>query len=296
MTVVKEKAFAKINLYLDVTAKRDDGFHEIRTVMQTVSLCDDVTVILDSRRQGNDLHIVVEGNRRLPRDSRNIAFEAARLFLEQSAITAPITIKLKKRIPVAAGLAGGSSDAAAVLRGMNKLFKRPLSDRALLDIAARLGSDVPYCLFGGTALCEGRGEKMEALNSKRQLFTVIALSNGEYVSTPRAYSRLDEVFDNFSSGAEDSDGSYLAGALEFMAGGDYPELGLFNIFEKAVLPECPGAASIKEKMLSLGAYGALMSGSGPSVFGLFESAEAAKSAENTLREQGVRAYYAESVQ
>ena len=186
MTVVKEKAYAKINLYLDVVARRDDGFHDIRTVMHSVTLSDDVTVILDRRDKGTGLRMLVDGNRRLPRDSRNIAYEAARLFLERAAIDASIIIKLKKRIPVAAGLAGGSSDAAAVLRAMNKLFKRPLSDRALLEIAAGLGSDVPYCLLGGTALCEGRGENMQLVATDRRLYTVLALAPGEYVSTPRA--------------------------------------------------------------------------------------------------------------
>ena len=295
MTVVKEKAFAKINLYLDVTSKRDDGFHDVRTVMHSVSLCDDVTVALDNKRQGQDLYMIVDGNRRLPRDSRNIAYEAARVFLERAAITATITLKLKKRIPVAAGLAGGSSDAAAVLRALNKLFKRPLSERALLELAAGLGSDVPYCLLGGTALCEGRGEKMQELTCKKKLYTVIALTGGEYVSTPRAYSTLDEMFDNFSAGAKDANGARFEELMSFVGGGEYPETGLFNIFEDAVLPECPGAAMIRAKMLELGAYGALMSGSGPSVFGLFDSAESAKRAEAALREIGCRAYFAESV-
>ena len=240
--------------------------------------------------------MLVDGNRRLPRDSRNIAYEAARLFLERAAIDASIIIKLKKRIPVAAGLAGGSSDAAAVLRAMNKLFKRPLSDRALLEIAAGLGSDVPYCLLGGTALCEGRGENMQLVATDRRLYTVLALAPGEYVSTPRAYSGLDGLFDGFSAGATDKDGNRLTELLCFLGGGEYPAAGLYNVFESVALPTCPGAVRLRERMLELGAYGSLMSGSGPSVFGLFEDAETARNVETALRAEGYRAHFAQSVQ
>ena len=132
MNAVKESAYAKINLYLDVTGKRADGFHDISTVMHSVSLSDDITVTVNSVGT-RSVKLVLDGNRRLPTDSKNLAVSAAELFLSRSGIDADITVKLRKRIPVSAGLAGGSTDAAAVLRAMNKLFKRPLTDRVLIS-------------------------------------------------------------------------------------------------------------------------------------------------------------------
>lgn len=291
MNAVKESAYAKINLYLDVTGKRADGFHDIATVMHSVSLSDDITVTVNSVGT-RSVKLVLDGNRRLPTDSKNLAVSAAELFLSRSGIDADITVKLRKRIPVSAGLAGGSTDAAAVLRAMNKLFKRPLTDRVLISLAEMLGSDVPYCLISGTVLCEGRGELMTRLDDKLRLYTVVAVAQ-EHVSTPMAYSRLDAIYSDFKderipkSGLQDIIASAKTGVIgcsEF-----------YNIFEEAVFPVCPGARELKAKMLNLGATHSAMSGSGPSVFGVFSCAEEAMRAERELTNLGYNAFYAESV-
>ena len=202
MNVIKEIAPAKINLFLDVTAKRDDGFHEIRAVMHSVSLSDEVTVRRLSG-EGGAVRLLLDGNKRLPTDNKNLAVRAARTFLDAAAIGDSVEIKLKKRIPVAAGLGGGSSDAAAVLRALNRLYKKPFTEKMLLSLAATLGSDVPYCLIGGTAICLGRGEIMTRTRSPKPFFMVIA-SSGERVSTPIAYAELDALYSDFSLGADAS--------------------------------------------------------------------------------------------
>ena len=293
MISVKEHAYAKVNLYLDVLSKRGDGFHDIETVMHTVSLADDITVsVKRSNRQSVRMQVV--GFSKLPTDSRNLAVRAAELFLSSTLIDAEIDIRLVKRIPVAAGLAGGSSDAAATLRALNKAFKRPLSEKRLLELASQLGSDVPFCLLGGTALCRGRGEKVDRLSDNLDLKMVIAVAD-EYVSTPAAYTELDALFSDFKVERDSAHRCALDSVLESAHSGDITELKLYNIFENAVFKTCFKAESIKQKMLELGATHSLMSGSGPSVFGIFKNESDAVAAVNELNTLGIRAFFAESV-
>ena len=293
MRVVKEKAYAKINLYLDVLSKREDGFHDVKTVMHSVTLYDTVTVSAEPAPEAS-VKMSVYGTRFLPTDGKNLASAAAQLFLERGMINSSVHIKLEKRIPIAAGLAGGSTDAAAVLRAMNKLFGKMFSMRALIAMAAELGSDVAYCLVGKTALCEGRGEILTPLDKAPRLNLVIAVAN-ERVSTPSAYKALDALYSDFdgsiATGGDDSYAKLIASLANTVIDKD----GLFNVFEAAVLPDCKGASKIKERLIELGAYSSLMSGSGPSVYGLFESFDAAKAACSALRAEGFRAYYAKSV-
>ncbi len=293
MTSVKEHAYAKINLYLDVLSRRDDGFHGIKTVMHTVSLADEVTVAVKPQST-RAIHLSVSGNNKLPADSRNLAYRAAELFLDATLIDAEIHISLVKNIPIAAGLAGGSSDAAAVLRALNRAFKRPLTDKRLTELSAVLGSDVPYCLHGGTALCLGRGEDITRLPDTLRLHTVIAISD-EHISTPAAYSRLDELYSNFEGSHDGEIGSAYAALERAASSGDVSEIKLYNIFENAILPICNGAEQIKTKLFELGASHALMSGSGPSVYGIFESEELARCAAEALTSLGCRAFYAHSI-
>lgn len=293
MVSVKEYAYAKINLYLDVLSKRDDGFHEVRTVMHTVSLCDEITV---SVRTGTKpcVRLSVVGHGKLPTDARNLAVKAAELFLEATLIPAEINIRLIKKIPVAAGLAGGSSDAAAVLRALNRAFKRPLTEKRLLALAATLGSDVPYCLLGGTALCVGRGELISRLPEKLDLHVVVAVSD-EYVSTPVAYAELDTVYSDFKGSRTDASEQLYGEIMGAVSNGSLDGVELYNVFEKAILPICSGAEGIKNSMLTLGATHALMSGSGPSVYGIFSDRALAEKAKESLIKSGIRAYYARSV-
>lgn len=292
MNAVKEKAYAKINLYLDVTKKREDGFHEIKTVMHTVSLADEITVIADRTRGTSQIRISIDGASFLPTDGRNLAVKAASLFLERIGGRASVTIKMKKNIPVAAGLAGGSSDAAAVLRAMNRIFGKPLGEKAMLSLAAELGSDVPYCLVGKTALCYGRGELMTRLPDLSGL-TFLIVKIDEHVSTPTAYTELDRVFGDFKD--EKSEDGRLDMLVTSLSEGRLDYSCLYNIFEDAVFPVVPVSKSVKEQLFSLGASAAMMSGSGPTVFGVFESREGAEMAKETLGKEGFASFVARSV-
>ena len=275
---VHEKAYAKINLYLNVTAKRQDGFHDIETVMQTVSLCDELAVSLAPSDRA-EAHLSICGAD-LPTDRGNIVTRAAELYLARSGMIGRVDISIVKRIPVAAGLAGGSADAAATLRALNRLFNSYFSESKLLALAAELGSDVPFCLLGGRAVCRGRGELIEPVFSPTDLHFVIAIADGEQVSTPAAFRALDEMYSDF-------DGSIKS---------DAPDLTEFyNIFENAVFLTCFKAETLKRRMIELGAAASLMSGSGPSVFGLFEDESTARAAAEAISKEGARAYYARSV-
>lgn len=293
MRAVKEFAHAKINLYLDVTGKRSDGFHDIETVMHTVSLSDTVTVeIAPSREAGVTMQI--EGEHRLPADDKNIAVKAAKLYLSRAGIKERVNIILSKNIPIAAGLAGGSSDAAATLRALNRLYNRRFTDRMLLSLAAELGSDVPYCVGGGTALCRGRGELIERLPDLKNNSFVIAVAEGERVSTPAAYASLDNLYSDFDGSVSHNNEGYLERLLLGIKIGALDADALYNVFEPAVFKACFGAEGLKLKIKELGAVASLMSGSGPSVFGVFDTEESAKEAERELLSLGYRAYFARS--
>ena len=293
MKTIKEKANAKINLYLDVLSKREDGFHDVRTVMHSVTFGDVLTVSV-APSDTTAISMTVDGNRFLPTDSRNLAARAAYLFLERAKITASVKINLVKRIPVAAGLAGGSSDAAAVLRALNKLYGRFFSISALNEIAAELGSDVVYCLYGRCALCEGRGEIMTRLNVNAKGYVVIAIGN-EHMSTPTAYKALDDLYSDFDQSRVTGGEEHFSTLMTSLSEGEIDPKGLFNVFEDAILPLCPTATAIRSELLALGAKGAMMSGSGPSVFGIFDTLDAAASACMSLRKRGYRAYHAKFI-
>lgn len=293
MRIQKEKANAKINLYLDVVSLREDGFHDIKSVMHTVSLCDEISVKYFPSKTSS-IKLFVAGNRFLPTDAKNLAYRAAALFLEKASVTAGIEISMRKNIPVAAGLAGGSADAAAVLKAMNKIFGKLFSDKALSAIAAELGSDIPFCLYGKTALCEGRGEIMTKLPDSLKAHFVIAVGN-EHVSTPAAYKRLDEIYSSFDGTVKTDGDAYYSNLISDMKDGSLTQNGLFNVFEAAVLPICPNSEKIKQQLKELGAEASLMSGSGPSVFGVFKNETDARRAEKKLRELGINAHYAYSI-
>ncbi len=292
MTTVKEKAYAKINLYLDVINKRPDGFHDIKTVMHSVTLHDTVTVLYMPSGK-TQIRVMIDGNKYLPTDSRNLVYRAVELFLTRAGICASVTVKLIKRIPIAAGLAGGSSDAAATLRALNRITGGYFTTAALCELALELGSDVPYCLIGKTALCEGRGEIMTRLKDSMLGYIVIAVAN-EHVSTPAAYSELDRLYSDFDGGIPTGGEEHFSRLMSSLDSGELSPNALFNVFERPVLNMCEGARGIKESLLSLGARCALMSGSGPSVFGIFDTLEAAESAKSALEAEGITAFVATS--
>lgn len=273
---VTEKAYAKINLHLDVTGKRDDGYHSIRSIMQTVSLHDTVTVErLDPKNGENKIRLTCSDSS-LPCDAGNLAYRAATTFFGAADIREySVDIHVEKRIPTEAGLAGGSSDAAAVLRGLNSLFGDPFTARRLCDIGGSLGADVPFCIIGGTCLCEGIGEVMSPLPPMPDCSIVIARA-GKGVSTPTAYRLMDSACDNvFTPNDSDYDKLYsslLRGDLSGISASTY------NIFESVILPEHSEARLLRKLMLRHGALGAMMSGSGPSVFGIFDNKQKAGAA------------------
>lgn len=292
MTTAKERAYAKLNLFLDVCGKRADGYHEIRSVMHTVSLADLLTVTVAPASRSS-VTLRAHGTAYVPTDDGNLACRAANLFLSRLGTPAAVRILLEKRIPVGAGLAGGSSDAAATLRVLNRLFGRPFSASALLSMAAQLGSDVPFCLLGKSALCEGRGEVLTPISISPRAFVVV--TSGEYVSTPAAYTALDRLYSDFD-GSVPAEGARAYSALTAaLAGEGELAAGLYNIFESAVLPQIPRAVAWKARLAALGAQGTLMSGSGSAVFGIFPDISRAEAAKNALCKEGAAAHAVTSV-
>lgn len=268
---------AKLNLALDVLSRRPDGYHEVRMVLQSVDLVDSVQLHHHPPAhvgEGLRVHLLVsrepglEGEE-VPRDERNLAFRAARLLAEEYGVAAEVEIHLHKRIPVAAGLGGGSADAAAVLRGLNLLWDLGRTPEELHRLAVRLGADVPFCLRGGTALAWGKGERLSPLQAQVELWFVL-VKPPFGLSTAEVYRAWDEVGEKSHPRVEE-----LMGALQE---GDLERIGrlLGNALEVAVFPRYPVLKEIKEGLLGLGALGAAMSGSGPTLFGLVEGEERAR--------------------
>ena len=281
---ISDKAYAKINLYLDVTKKRDDGFHDIKSIMQSVSLCDELEILL-TEQTDNSLICNVPG---IPTDSSNLIIKAADAYRKAINKSFGIHVNLNKKIPSSAGLAGGSSDAAATLRILNKLNKKPLDEPMMLEIAASVGSDVPFCYVGGTVLCEGRGEKLTLLDDCPNMHIVIAIK-GDGVSTPKAYKAVDETYGDFSSSRDEGRiEKLLVGLKESNNTQIYS--GTYNIFESVVEKERPFVGQIKSCMLNSGAVVSMMSGSGPSVFGIFTEEKQAENAKKSLISAGANAY------
>ena len=271
MKEIKLKAKAKINLGLDVLRKREDGYHEVRMIMQTIPLYDKLTI-----RTAEDAQIRVQTNLHfLPVGEDNLAYRAAKLLMDEFQIKQGVEIELAKYIPVAAGMAGGSSDAAATLVGVNKLFELGLSTEELMARGVKIGADVPFCVMRGTALAEGIGEKLTPLPPMPKCHILIA-KPGIHVSTKCVYGNLRA---NELKEHPDIDGQI--GALKR---GDLYELArlMGNVLETVTIPEYPVIRRIKETMIECGALNAMMSGSGPTVFGLFEDEEAAKEAYRVL--------------
>lgn len=284
------KAYAKLNLTLEVLNKRQDGYHNLRSIMQTVSLCDDIVIELDT---GKPWEILVGADARsdVPQDERNLAWKAARLFFDRMGIDPNgITMRMEKRIPSQAGMAGGSADAAAVLRLLNKRYGTPLSVEELCALGAAIGSDVPFCVLGGTALCEGRGEILTPLQRTGDLFFAICKPEAAF-STPELFRKLDEVGVCTHPSA---DYEKLYTALKV---GDSRAVGenLCNDFERAVESTYPELAQIKAAMLACGAIGAQMTGSGSAIFGLFATGNGAKTACEQLKALCAKTYFATAI-
>ena len=267
------RALAKINLGLDILRKREDGYHEVRMIMQTIQMYD-VLEIRRVKKPGISLYVNYPY---IPNDERNLVYKAAKLLMDEFQVKSGVDIRMEKFIPVAAGMAGGSSDAAAALVGINRLFKLGLSEKDLMDRAVNIGADVPYCVMRGTALAEGIGEKLTRITPVPDCFVLIG-KPGINVSTKAAYEslQLDKIttHPDIDGMIKDIECGNLLAMTEKMG----------NVFEPGIIGKYPVIGEIKELMEAHGALKAMMSGSGPTVFGIFEDRKKMEAAAAALRE------------
>ena len=257
---------AKINISLDVLRRRDDGYHDVKMIMQSISLFDVIDVILNHTGDIN----ITSNKVNIPLDERNIAYKAARLFLDTTNEKRGVNIHIEKHIPVAAGLAGGSTNAAAVLIALNELFENRFSKDKLMEIGTQIGADVPLCILQGTALSEGIGEKLTILPSP-EIKNILLVKPPIDVSTKWVYENLDLKNANHPD---------IDKAVEFIKSqntDDLPKV-MGNILESVTETKYPVITEIKREMVSLGATVSMMSGSGPTVFGFFENEDSGKKA------------------
>ncbi len=276
MDNISLKALAKINLGLDVVRRREDGYHEVRMIMQTIHLYDKLDIV-KTRETG----IAITSNLSyVPTNENNLVYKAGKLLMDEFNIKEGVSVHLQKRIPVAAGMAGGSSDAAAMLYGMNEIFDLGLTRQQLMDRGVKIGADVPYCLMRGTALAEGIGEKLTSLPPMVKCPVLIAKPQIS-VSTKFVYEnlKLDEntVHPDIDQLVEDIENKDLHAIAGHMG----------NVLETVTIPEYPVIAQIKEQMMRSGAINSMMSGSGPTVFGLFEDEDVARKAYDNIARTGL---------
>lgn len=285
MNQIELKALAKINLGLDVLGRRENGYHDVRMVMQSIYLYDEVKI-----EKTEAPGIALASNLSfLPTGEGNIAYKAAQLLTEEFEIGEGVKITLNKHIPVAAGLAGGSSNAAAVLFGMNRMFRLGLTREELMARGVRLGADVPYCIMRGTVLAEGIGEELSVLPAMPKC-TVLIAKPPVSVSTKVVYEALDakEIVEHPD----------IDGIIEGLKKHSLKQVAacMGNVLEDVTIPMHPVIDRIKQEMIDAGALNAMMSGSGPTVFGLFESRAAAREAQRRIREKSLtRQVYVTSV-
>ena len=273
MNSYQMKAYAKINLGLDVIGRLENGYHEVRMVMQTIGIYDEL--ILTRTEAGI---LVTTDKEELPTDENNLIYQAARIMMEEYHIPGGIHIHLKKHIPIAAGMAGGSTDAAATFKGINRLFDLDCTLEELMKLGVRVGADVPYCILGGTALAEGIGEKLTSLNPAPDCFVLVAKPDIS-VSTKDVYQHLDTQANVWHP---DIDGMVDA-VWEESLQGILDRMG--NVLESVTEKKYPVIRDLKAQMKELGALNSLMSGSGPTVFGIFVDERIAREAFEQMKKE-----------
>lgn len=276
MDKMELKALGKINLGLDVLGRRENGYHDVRMVMQTLYLYDQIT-IEKTEKPGIELSTNLFY---LPVNENNLAYRAADLLMQEFGVEEGVKITLEKHIPVAAGMAGGSSNAAAVLYGINRMFSLGLSQEELMDRGVKLGADVPYCIMRGTVLAEGIGEILTPLPAMPRC-TVLVAKPPISVSTKLVYEKLDAH--------EIEEHPDIDGVLEGLERQDLKKIAssMGNVLERVTVEEYPVIEEIKEMMKENGALNAMMSGSGPTVFGLYSDKRLAKEAAQKIKESGI---------
>lgn len=275
MDIIRRKAYAKINLGLDVIRRREDGYHEVKMIMQNIGIHDELT--FQKQAEGITLKIDCID---LPTDGNNLIYKTAKLIKEEYGITEGVCINLKKRIPIAAGLAGGSTDAAAVFKGMNELFGLGMTEEKMCELGVRIGADVPYCIMGGTAIAEGIGEKLTPLPDAPNAVVLIAKPDIN-VSTKDVYQNLNvpelKVHPDIDGMTKAIIRHDLDGVIERMD----------NVLESVTVRMYPVIDEIKDFMKEHGALRAMMSGSGPTVFGIYTNQAQAADAYMELKKTGL---------
>ena len=273
MRQINLKAYAKINLGLDVLRRRENGYHDVRMIMQSVGLYDKLTL----KKTSKDEIVLTSNVGSLPNNDKNLVYKAISLMKKECGITAGVKADLEKRIPMAAGMAGGSTDAAAALIGMNKLFDLSLSQEKLMELGVQIGADVPYCIMSGTALSEGIGEILTPLKPMPHCYILIAKPRIS-VSTRFVYENLEA--DKLPYHPD------IDGMIEAINGNDLKGVAdrLSNVLETVTEKKYPIISQIKEVMIESGAMNSLMSGSGPTVFGIYEEKDTAMKALDKIKE------------
>lgn len=285
MTTLYEGAFAKINLTLDVLGKREDGYHDIKSIMQAISIRDDIEIDVDTDKEW-ELQCSMDG---IPLDHRNLAWKAAEVFYAVTGLhTSGLSIRITKRIPTEAGLGGGSADAAAVLRALNNHYNNPLSILALAEVGAQVGSDVPFCVLCGTAMAEGRGERLRVLPNMPDCFFVVCKPDFSS-STPELYQKLDESVIARRPDSQAMESALLAGDLQKVAE------NIWNVFDPVVTSDHLELNYIKSIFNSYGAIAYQMTGSGSAVYGIVTEFEHAAVICNMLKENYPQIYIAKPI-
>lgn len=267
MKEIEVRAYAKINLTLDVTGERPNGYHEVRMIMQNINLYDRLTI---KQIVKNDI-ILSTGTAPIPSGEDNLICKACKAFFEATGLSSGLFIEIDKRIPVAAGMAGGSADAAATLQGLNELFETGLTSEELCKIGAKLGADIPFCIIGGTVLAEGIGEILTPLNPAPDCHLLI-VKPAQGISTKLVYDELAPSSELKHPDTDAMIAAINAGSIKDVAS------NLRNVLESVTIPHVPVIDDIKNEMVELGALGSLMSGSGTTVFGIFDSKAKAEAA------------------
>lgn len=282
---------AKINLYLDVLSKMDNGYHNINSIMQSISLFDKISLTFSKTDGDNEIEIL-SSTEKIPNDKDNIVYKCADAVLKATdsrGLRCSFTIE--KNIPVAAGMAGGSSDGAIAMKLLNQALANPLSYAKLCSIGSKIGADIPFCLTGKTAICQGIGDKITPITSLPNVLIVCGIDNSS-VSTPIAFKMLDDKY-----GTNCAPSNNIEKMVQAIENRDISKISdlLYNKFESVIVPNNKAICEIKEIMLQNGALGALMSGSGPSVFGIFDNKNSQINAFNELKNRSIRSFLCETI-
>lgn len=288
----ESNAYGKINLYLDVLNKMENGYHNVESVMQSVSLCDKITLTIDDICSNENIIEISAFDAKIPNDKTNLVYKCAKKFFDYTKIAGKkCEFFIEKHIPIAAGMAGGSSDGATAMRLLNEATGQPLTFEELCKLGAEVGADIPFCIMGGTSLCRGIGDKLTPIKPLKDVFLLSAIDSSS-VSTPVAFAMLDQKY-----GTECTSSKNINDMVDAIENGEISTVCnlLYNKFEDVIIPNNQNVQKIKSIMLENGACGALMSGSGPSVFGIFLDEISQKRAQMALQNCSINAFLCKTI-